>query len=63
MLLSIGMEEINKIELQVVIKKASKLLEGTLMSLVDYTSTIDHSSIPAHYIIYWEMGNNMYTWK
>ena len=41
-----------------VIEKASKLLEGTSMNLVDYSSIVDFSSIPGHYVVYSEIENN-----
>lgn len=57
-LLSIDMDKTDEEELQVVIEKASRLLEETSMNLVDYTSTVDFSSIPGHYVVYWEIKNN-----
>ena len=50
-LLSVHMDKTDEVELQVVIEKALKLLEGTSMNLVDYSSTIDFSSIPGHYVV------------
>jgi len=52
------MDKTDEVELQAVIEKASIFLEGTSMNLVDYTSTVDFSSIPGHYVVYWEMENN-----
>lgn len=57
-LLSVDMDKTDEVELQAVIEKASIFLEGTSMNLVDYTSTVDFSSIPGHYVVYWEMENN-----
>lgn len=56
--LSVDTDKTDEVELQVVIDKASAMLGGTSMELVDYTSTVDLSSMQGHYVIYWEMTNN-----
>lgn len=56
--LSVDTDKTDEVELQVVIDKASAMLGGTSMELVDYTTTVDLSSIQGHYVIYWEMTNN-----
>ena len=57
-LLSVDIDKTDEVELQVVIEKASRFLEETSMNLVDYTSIVDFSSIPGHYVVYWEIKNN-----
>lgn len=57
-LLSVNLDKTDEAELQAVMDKASRLLEGTSMELADYTSTVDISSLLGHYVIYWEMANN-----
>lgn len=56
--LSVDMDKTDEVELQAVIDKASAMLGGTSMELADYTTTVDLSSTPAHYVIYWEITNN-----
>lgn len=56
--LSVDTDKTDEVELQVVIDKASAMLGGTSMELVDYTTTVDLSSMPGYYVIYWEMTNN-----
>lgn len=56
--LSVDTDKTDEVELQIVIDKASAMLGGTSMELADYTTTVDLSSMPGHYVIYWEMTNN-----
>ena len=57
-ILSVDLEKTDECELQDVMDKACRLLKGTSMEVVDYTTTVDLASLPGHYIIYWEMVNN-----
>lgn len=57
-ILSVNLEKTDEPELQAVIDKACRLLKGTSMEVVDYTSIVDLALLPGHYIIYWEMVNN-----
>ena len=57
-ILSVNLEKTDERELQDVMDKACRLLKGTSMEVVDYTTTVDLATLPGHYIIYWEMVNN-----
>jgi auxin responsive GH3 family protein len=54
-LLSIEADKTDESELQKAIENASELLKEFNTSVVEYTSFADASSIPGHYVIYWEL--------
>lgn len=55
-LLSIDSDKTDEAELQVAIDNASKLiLQNFNASVVEYTSYADTTTIPGHYVIYWEL--------
>ncbi|KAL6502476.1 hypothetical protein OROHE_024481 [Orobanche hederae] len=54
-LLSIDGEKTTEIELQAAGEMASELLRQFDTSVVDYTSFVDTTSVPYHYVIYWEL--------
>lgn len=53
--LSIDSDKTDEVELQSAVKSAAKHLEPFDASLVEYTSYADASSIPGHYVLYWEL--------
>lgn len=53
--LSIDSDKTDEVELQNAVKSAAKYLEPFDSSLVEYTSYADASSIPGHYVLYWEL--------
>ncbi|GAU26084.1 hypothetical protein TSUD_225470 [Trifolium subterraneum] len=54
-LLSIEADKTDESELQKAIENASELLKEFNTSVVEYTSFADATSIPGHYVIYWEL--------
>ncbi|KAI3971645.1 hypothetical protein MKW92_049942 [Papaver armeniacum] len=57
-LLSIDVDKTSEIELQNAVNKAVDHLRKLNVSLVDYTSYADTSTIPGHYVLYWELQCN-----
>ncbi|XP_076890711.1 jasmonoyl--L-amino acid synthetase JAR4-like isoform X2 [Bidens hawaiensis] len=45
-------------DLQLSVEAASKLLAAEKLELVDFTSQVDLSSDPGHYVIFWEVSGN-----
>ncbi|KAH7575362.1 hypothetical protein JRO89_XS02G0091900 [Xanthoceras sorbifolium] len=54
-LLSIDSDKTDEAELQCAVENASQLLREFNTSVVEYTSYADTSTIPGHYVIYWEL--------
>ncbi|KAF4382362.1 hypothetical protein G4B88_011314 [Cannabis sativa] len=54
-LLSIDSDKTDEAELQKAVENASKLLKKFNTSVVEYTSYADTTTIPGHYVIYWEL--------
>ncbi|KAL9247837.1 hypothetical protein vseg_021222 [Gypsophila vaccaria] len=54
-LLSIDADKTDESELQKAIANASQLLKAYNTSVVEYTSFADTTTIPGHYVIYWEL--------
>lgn len=54
-ILSIDVDKTNEMELQDAVNNAIKHLEPFGASLIEYTSSADTSSIPGHYVLYWEL--------
>ncbi|XP_074286441.1 putative indole-3-acetic acid-amido synthetase GH3.1 [Silene latifolia] len=54
-LLSIDSDKTDESELQKAVDNASQLLKTYNTSVVEYTSFADTSTIPGHYVIYWEL--------
>ncbi|KAI3448153.1 hypothetical protein Pfo_004818 [Paulownia fortunei] len=55
MLLSIDTDKTDEAELQGAVENASQLLSEFNTSVVEYTSYADTTTIPGHYVIYWEL--------
>ncbi|OVA05551.1 GH3 auxin-responsive promoter [Macleaya cordata] len=56
--LSIDSDKTDEVELQNAVKNAVKHLIPFNASLVDYTSYADTSTIPGHYVLYWELHHD-----
>ncbi|KAL8473000.1 hypothetical protein ACS0TY_030003 [Phlomoides rotata] len=54
-LLSIDADKTDESELQKAVENAAVLLRGFDTTVVEYTSFADTSTIPGHYVIYWEL--------
>lgn len=54
--LSIDSDKTDEVELQNAVKNAADHLLRYDTSLIDYTSCVDTSTIPGHYVLYWEIG-------
>ncbi|KAK6125297.1 hypothetical protein DH2020_040959 [Rehmannia glutinosa] len=54
-LLSIDADKTDESELQKAVENASVLLKDFNTTVVEYTSFADTSTIPGHYVIYWEL--------
>lgn len=57
-MLSIDSDKTDEAELHSAVKNAVKHLEPLEASLVEYTSYADTSTIPGHYVLYWELRNS-----
>ncbi|KAI3854171.1 hypothetical protein MKW98_024594 [Papaver atlanticum] len=53
--LSIDSDKTDEVDLQNAVKNAVNHLKPFNASLVDYTSLADTSTIPGHYVLYWEL--------
>ena len=56
--LSVDNDKTNEEDLHKSITAAKKLLEPYNALLVEYTSCADASTVPGHYVIYWEIAYN-----
>nr|BBM60835.1 glycoside hydrolase family 3 protein [Juncus prismatocarpus subsp. leschenaultii] len=54
-LLSIDSDKTDESELQKGVQRASELIKPYGAGIVEYTSRTDTSTIPGHYVIYWEL--------
>ncbi|CAN8256476.1 unnamed protein product [Cochlearia groenlandica] len=55
--LSIDLDKTYEEDLLKAVTNATVLLEPQGLMLVDFTSHVDSSSFPGHYVIYWELGS------
>ncbi|XP_057954705.1 indole-3-acetic acid-amido synthetase GH3.6-like [Malania oleifera] len=55
--LSIDSDKTDEVELQNAVKNAAIHLAPFEASLIEYTSCVDTSTIPGHYVLYWEIGH------
>lgn len=58
MVLSIDSDKTDEVELQNAVQIAAENLVQFGASLIDYTSCVDTSTIPGHYVLYWEINMN-----
>ncbi|VVB14367.1 unnamed protein product [Arabis nemorensis] len=57
--LSIDMDKTYEEDLLKAVTNAKLLLEPHDLMLVDFTSRVDSSSFPGHYVLYWELGTKV----
>uniref|UniRef100_A0ACD5TH37 Uncharacterized protein n=1 Tax=Avena sativa TaxID=4498 RepID=A0ACD5TH37_AVESA len=57
LMLSIHVDKNTEKDLQFAVREAAKLLEDEKLGVVDFTSSIDMSSDPGCYVIYWELSS------
>ncbi|KAI5421973.1 jasmonoyl--L-amino acid synthetase JAR6 [Lathyrus oleraceus] len=55
LLLTINIDKVTETDLQLSVETASKFLDEEKIELIDYTSYIDLSKEPGHYVIFWEI--------
>lgn len=57
LLLTVNIDKNTEKDLQLAVEEAAKLLAGEKLDLVDFTSHVDMSSDPGHYVIFWELSS------
>ncbi|XP_061349843.1 jasmonoyl--L-amino acid synthetase JAR6-like [Gastrolobium bilobum] len=58
LLLSINIDKNTEKDLQLAVEAASELLAEEKLEVVDYTSHVDLSKEPGHYVIFWEISGD-----
>ncbi|KAL6842766.1 hypothetical protein ACP4OV_027610 [Aristida adscensionis] len=58
LVLSINIDKNTEKDLQLAVEEAEKLLAAEKLELVDFTSLVDRSSDPGHYVIFWELSSD-----
>ncbi|KAJ3670928.1 hypothetical protein LUZ60_008354 [Juncus effusus] len=58
LLLTINIDKNTEKDLQISVEEASKLLAEEKLEIVDFTSLVDRSTDPGHYVIFWELNNS-----
>ncbi|ERM98778.1 hypothetical protein AMTRI_Chr01g108100 [Amborella trichopoda] len=56
LLLTINLDKNTEKDLQLAVEEATRLLTPYRVELVDFTSFVDMSSDPGHYVIFWELN-------
>ncbi|CAN0825172.1 Jasmonoyl--L-amino acid synthetase JAR4 [Linum grandiflorum] len=56
LLLTINIDKNTEKDLQLAVEEAGKLLAGEKLEVVDFSSQVDTSSDPGHYVIFWEVN-------
>ncbi|KAI9109874.1 hypothetical protein K1719_018915 [Acacia pycnantha] len=56
LLLTINIDKNTEKDLQIAVEAAAKLVAGDKLEVIDYTSHVDVSSEPGHYVIFWEIN-------
>ncbi|KAL1207052.1 Indole-3-acetic acid-amido synthetase GH3.15 [Cardamine amara subsp. amara] len=57
--MSIDMDKTYEEDLLKAVTNAKLLLEPHDLMLIDFTSRVDSSSFPGHYVLYWELGSKI----
>ncbi|GLJ20884.1 hypothetical protein SUGI_0381060 [Cryptomeria japonica] len=57
-MLSIDSDKTDEVELQSAVNKATEHLESYGARVIEYTSYTDVSSIPRHYVLFWELNTS-----
>ncbi|KAJ1688122.1 hypothetical protein LUZ63_019512 [Rhynchospora breviuscula] len=58
LLLTINIDKNTEKDLQLSVEEASKLLAEEKVEIVDFTSLVDRSTEPGHYVIFWEISSD-----
>ncbi|GJN15348.1 hypothetical protein PR202_gb02250 [Eleusine coracana subsp. coracana] len=58
LVLSINIDKNTEKDLQLAVEEAAKLLEGEKLEIVDFTSFVEKSTDPGHYVIFWELSSD-----
>uniref|UniRef100_A0A0A9D444 GH3-12 n=1 Tax=Arundo donax TaxID=35708 RepID=A0A0A9D444_ARUDO len=58
LVLSINIDKNTEKDLQLAVEEAGKLLAAEKLQVVDFTSLVDRSSDPGHYVIFWELSSD-----
>ncbi|CAL9152984.1 unnamed protein product [Musa hybrid cultivar] len=58
LMLSINIDKNTEKDLQMVVQEAAKLLAAEKLEVVDFTSHVDTSTEPGHYVIFWELSSD-----
>ncbi|KAG1367710.1 jasmonoyl--L-amino acid synthetase GH3.5 [Cocos nucifera] len=58
LLLSINIDKNTEKDLQLAVEEATKLLAAEKLEVVDFTSHVDVSTDPGHYVIFWELSSD-----
>ncbi|XP_073116506.1 jasmonoyl--L-amino acid synthetase JAR4-like [Elaeis guineensis] len=56
LLLTVNIDKNTEKDLQLSVEEATKLLAAEKLELVDFTSYVDMSTDPGHYVIFWELN-------
>ena len=56
LLLNINIDKNTEKDLQLAVEEAAKLLAGEKLEVVDYTSLVELSMEPGHYVVFWELN-------
>ncbi|KAK9040658.1 hypothetical protein V6N11_015799 [Hibiscus sabdariffa] len=59
MMLTINIDKNMEKDLQLGVEEATKLVAEEKQEVIDFTSHVDVSSDPGHYVIYWEMSGDV----
>ncbi|RLM59024.1 putative indole-3-acetic acid-amido synthetase GH3.5 [Panicum miliaceum] len=57
LVLSINIDKNTEKDLQLAVEEAGKLLEAEKLEIVDFTSSVEKSSDPGRYVIFWELSS------
>lgn len=58
LLLTINIDKNTEKDLQLAVEAAAKLLAEEKLEVVDFTSRVDFSTEPGHYVIFWEISGD-----
>lgn len=58
LVLSINIDKNTEKDLQLAVEETTKLLAAEKLEVVDFTSHVDLSTDPGHYVIFWELSSN-----
>lgn len=58
LLLTINIDKTTEKDLQISVEEAGKILGEEKLEVVDFTSHVDKSTEPAHYVVFWEISGD-----